>query len=597
MKIIQQNGGYTKEELAEFKYTIFGNVITQMKVIVTVALKLNVPLDTPDNTARAMRIAQVAAGGDSWSLQVADDIKVLWKDTGILRVYDMRDRKYHLNDSAAYFFDAVDRIMLPDYVATYQDVLRARVRTTGIHEALFQFDNMRIRMLDVGGQRSERRKWIHCFPERDSQLLTSRGFLCLADVLRVVDWRPDTSSSSSSAIVVTDWRGLTVATLCTKTGRLVYRTPNRLVVNGAGAPPQQLVEIASSDFARQSAFAAAGVSVVATDGHQLYARTAVDGRPAARSFRKLTCADVMRGKALADKTAALADAARREQLGAIDAVTFLTAADGGLAAPSATVQWLDAAFGARGAAQQAALLAAYGRWLATGGAGECDSPLFGSADRVADWALTRLDKAAARSVVAGWQQARAGPLFAATSELRDDLVRLLLHAGFTATFAIGCCDDDSTSSRVGWLVQFAEASAVDASVRVAGDTRHVARELNRGGEARGGRTWCFDMSSGAHVDDGFVVVRRVQRVSRQRFAELDAKLQQLAPLGGKERRVKTALLDREFSVASRSVRPDADDAVVVSASRPTIQGSTSGARGGCHEVANPVFSFSVGRLL
>jgi len=75
----------------------------------------------------------------------------------------MRDRKYHLNESASYFFENIDRFMAPDYVATYQDVLRARVRTTGIQESVFVFNDMRLRLLDVGGQRSERRKWIHCF--------------------------------------------------------------------------------------------------------------------------------------------------------------------------------------------------------------------------------------------------------------------------------------------------------------------------------------------------------------------------------------------------------------------------------------------------
>lgn len=44
-----------------------------------------------------------------------------------------------------------------------QDVLRARVRSTGIEEAEFTFEDLAFRMLDVGGQRSERRKWIHCF--------------------------------------------------------------------------------------------------------------------------------------------------------------------------------------------------------------------------------------------------------------------------------------------------------------------------------------------------------------------------------------------------------------------------------------------------
>jgi len=38
-----------------------------------------------------------------------------------------------------------------------------RVRSTGIEEAEFKFDKKVFRVIDVGGQRSERRKWIHCF--------------------------------------------------------------------------------------------------------------------------------------------------------------------------------------------------------------------------------------------------------------------------------------------------------------------------------------------------------------------------------------------------------------------------------------------------
>eukprot|EP00478_Filoreta_tenera_P000352 GABV01000352.1.p3 GENE.GABV01000352.1~~GABV01000352.1.p3 ORF type:complete len:110 (-),score=48.38 GABV01000352.1:361-690(-) len=42
-------------------------------------------------------------------------------------------------------------------------MLRVRVRTTGIVETEFEIDNRRYKMVDVGGQRNERRKWIHCF--------------------------------------------------------------------------------------------------------------------------------------------------------------------------------------------------------------------------------------------------------------------------------------------------------------------------------------------------------------------------------------------------------------------------------------------------
>ena len=47
--------------------------------------------------------------------------------------------------------------MSPSYIPTQADVLRARVRSTGIEEAEFKFEDISFRMVDVGGQRSERR--------------------------------------------------------------------------------------------------------------------------------------------------------------------------------------------------------------------------------------------------------------------------------------------------------------------------------------------------------------------------------------------------------------------------------------------------------
>jgi guanine nucleotide-binding protein subunit alpha len=61
------------------------------------------------------------------------------------------------------FFDSIDRIGSPGYLPTDQDVLRSRVKTTGISETTFNVGELTYRMYDVGGQRSERKKWIHCF--------------------------------------------------------------------------------------------------------------------------------------------------------------------------------------------------------------------------------------------------------------------------------------------------------------------------------------------------------------------------------------------------------------------------------------------------
>lgn len=63
------------------------------------------------------------------------------------------------------YFNNLDRISAADYVPTEEDILRERAKTTGITETLFRQGNASFRLIDVGGQRSERRKWISCFQE------------------------------------------------------------------------------------------------------------------------------------------------------------------------------------------------------------------------------------------------------------------------------------------------------------------------------------------------------------------------------------------------------------------------------------------------
>lgn len=92
----------------------------------------------------------------------AQHLMALWNDPGIQQTYAKRSN-YQLTDSCAYFFDSLPRIIKPDYVPSEQDVMRSRVRTTGIVENEFEISGNRFKMFDVGGQRNERKKWIHCF--------------------------------------------------------------------------------------------------------------------------------------------------------------------------------------------------------------------------------------------------------------------------------------------------------------------------------------------------------------------------------------------------------------------------------------------------
>lgn len=79
----------------------------------------------------------------------------------------------------------------PAYLPTDQDILRSRVKTTGITETMFKVGELTYRLFDVGGQRSERKKWIHCFEnvtalvflvslsEYDQMLYEDESVVCL----------------------------------------------------------------------------------------------------------------------------------------------------------------------------------------------------------------------------------------------------------------------------------------------------------------------------------------------------------------------------------------------------------------------------------
>lgn len=57
------------------------------------------------------------------------------------------------------FYADLDRLFDPGYTPTSDDILRVRSKTTGITETRFEISGLIFRMFDVGGQRSERRKW------------------------------------------------------------------------------------------------------------------------------------------------------------------------------------------------------------------------------------------------------------------------------------------------------------------------------------------------------------------------------------------------------------------------------------------------------
>nr|AGJ70281.1 G protein subunit alpha i [Terebratalia transversa] len=162
MKIIHDKG-YSTDECLQYKPVVFSNTVQSMIAIIRAMGQLKIDFgyqERADDARQLFTLAGVEEG--ELSPDLAGVMKRLWRDPGVQECF-ARSREYQLNDSAEYYLNALERISLHDYIPTEQDVLRTRVKTTGIVETHFTFKDLHFKMFDVGGQRSERKKWIHCF--------------------------------------------------------------------------------------------------------------------------------------------------------------------------------------------------------------------------------------------------------------------------------------------------------------------------------------------------------------------------------------------------------------------------------------------------
>jgi len=111
----------------------------------------------PDNEEYRRMVDQELKGDEEIDERLGTALQSLWHDRGIQVTFEQR-ANFQLTDSTKYFMERLDEVMRDGYVPSEQDVLRSRVRTTGIVENEFVIDGNQFKMYDVGGQRNERKK-------------------------------------------------------------------------------------------------------------------------------------------------------------------------------------------------------------------------------------------------------------------------------------------------------------------------------------------------------------------------------------------------------------------------------------------------------
>ncbi|KXN65642.1 heterotrimeric G protein alpha subunit B [Conidiobolus coronatus NRRL 28638] len=158
MRLIH-NHVFTEDERNSYTKVIWYNILITMQQIQTYMEENNIE---PSN--KSLTISQPSLPNsmfDIGSPEVYSDwIVNSWKDPKVKQVYGgLKEGEVNMN----YFFDKASDILIASYTPNDQDILNTRVKTTGITETLFSMNQVNYRLVDVAGQRSERRKWIHCF--------------------------------------------------------------------------------------------------------------------------------------------------------------------------------------------------------------------------------------------------------------------------------------------------------------------------------------------------------------------------------------------------------------------------------------------------
>jgi GTPase SAR1 family protein len=158
--------GYTQMQLNQFIPTIHSTILHCMVVLCEQSELLNEQFNTDVdfklNPSKDFITNCVMNEGESLTVEIGQHMKLLWADPGIQKTFSLRSR-FQLNDNCNYFFDNIDRVCANNFEPTFDDILKIRIRSTGIAETRFQLKARKFLVVDVGGQRNERRKWIHCF--------------------------------------------------------------------------------------------------------------------------------------------------------------------------------------------------------------------------------------------------------------------------------------------------------------------------------------------------------------------------------------------------------------------------------------------------
>eukprot|EP01132_Coremiostelium_polycephalum_P009366 gene9366-11504_t len=163
MRYIHSNG-FNDDEIVHFKEIMHSNVLSCIQLLIRNSNKYGYDLTNPSLKEKSIYYSEINPYELPLTPQLGVEISQIWQDNSIQQTFEKRN-EYNLPEVAHYCLTNIERIASENYQPTQEDVLKCRQRTTGMKETIFSVESVKFRLLDVGGQKNERRKWMHYFED------------------------------------------------------------------------------------------------------------------------------------------------------------------------------------------------------------------------------------------------------------------------------------------------------------------------------------------------------------------------------------------------------------------------------------------------
>lgn len=161
MSLLHNKGSLSDQYIDTFIPALKDNALQGMQVIINYMKEAGHTFP-----AEMDKYTQVILEATDLKPDIAKAITDLWKNVDFQNTTKENAEDAQLQggvSGAQYYFTHAERFASPGFRPTTEDMLNCRRKTTGIVETEFTAGNTIFTMVDVGGQRSERKKWLHCF--------------------------------------------------------------------------------------------------------------------------------------------------------------------------------------------------------------------------------------------------------------------------------------------------------------------------------------------------------------------------------------------------------------------------------------------------